>query len=147
MVVAACTLFLSVLVVDGRHDYRIVGDGLADQRALAAKVRTTRGGTASIWAVGCLHLLAFNHQPNYSPFGMFLDKRVQRYAGPLYRPLVDGRMPRVILWSRAGKFRFPWLKTEYEERRMPEFTRANIRLWIRKRHLASPAGMDPSTSG
>ena len=144
---ASCTFVLFVLSLRARNDYHVGGDALAAQRALAAKVHATDGGTASIWAVGCLHLLAFNHQPNYSPFGVFLDERVRRYAGADFRPLVDGRMPRVILWARAGKFRFPWLETEYDEHGSREFRRASVRLWIRKRHVTDAADTEPATPG
>jgi len=144
---ASCTLFLTVLAVRGTGNYRVHGDELGAQRQLAARVRSTDGGTASIWAVGCLHLLAFDHQPNYSPFGMLLDERVRRYAGPDFRPLSDGRMPRVILWARAGKFRFTWLEDEYEERTPPAFARESIRVWIRKRQFSDVGGPSPEIPG
>ena len=57
-------------------------DSLGRQRAIAERIRSSDPETPSVWAVGCLHLLAFNRQTNYASVGALFDARVRRAIGP-----------------------------------------------------------------
>ena len=112
--------------------------GLEAQRAAARAVGgfLERGDT--VYAVGCSHLLAFNHQDNFVPYGFFF-RGMQAYMKTKanspegYRPLDEhGRMPDIILESRGfipgGQ---EWLETEYRDITTRLFARQRIRVWKR----------------
>ena len=126
-------LFLALLVVRGFRDYPVRVDALGRQRTLAANVAQLARRHSSVWAVGCLHLLAFEHLQNHTPIGVLIDDRVVRYAKALYPELRPAPMPRVVLVARVERqVRPAWLGAEYRERTTKAFAREGVSVWIRK---------------
>jgi hypothetical protein len=120
-------------------------DVLAIQREVAAKVRSPDPEQPNVWAVGCLHLLAFNRQANFTQVGALFDARVREAVGADYRPLRDGRMPRVVLTARLGKkIRPAWLTDEYANLTPHEFDEEGVNVWLRRSDTGAGAGAPPS---
>ncbi len=98
-----------------------------DTRTLAEQIRAGRIVSAllersdAVWAVGCTHLLGFNHADNWLPIGFFFDDIIQRIAADEdWRPLRDGRLPEILLLSRGmypGAQR--WMHGRYRELDIP----------------------------
>src|SRR6185503_18111336 len=93
--VAAAAAWLVVLQIHRRNVFWTGGIHLAAQRDLAKQVDFLYDDYGTVWAVGCLHLLALSHHENFSPFGMLIDPKVREYmtrdAPPgKYLPLRDG---------------------------------------------------------
>ena len=93
---------------------------LGEQKSVAREVgsRYLDQGK-SVYALGCTHLLAFNHVDNYVKYGFFF-RGVPRFFADHYggnaRPIRNGKMPDVILYSRARKLPGrSWVTEEYVE--------------------------------
>jgi len=112
--------------------------GLIAQRAAGRAVGEFLARGESVYAVGCTHLLAFNHHDNFVPYGFFFRgmpayMKTKANSPDGYRPLDEhGRMPDIILESRGfipgGE---AWLETEYREITTRVFARQRIRVWKR----------------
>jgi len=113
---------------------------LADQYRLGREVGKLISYGYTIYAVGCTHLLAFNRVNNYVPYGYFF-RRINRFivdearrttGRRVYMPLVDGRLPEVILLSRWfipwGR---TWLERDYQEVTTRDYRRQGISVWMR----------------
>jgi len=142
VVAALACAGLAVLAMIGHWDYRHLR-GLRDQRRLAQTVGRLIDAGFSVYAVGCTHLLAFNHVDNFTPYGLFFrgvaESLQVRTSGRGYRPLRDGRMPDVILVSRGTYLREqPWFETEYARAKRGDFGNQSVQVWLRV-HRESPA--------
>ncbi len=138
-----------------------------DQKDLAKQVELLADQYGPVWAIGCPHLLAFNHTANHTPYGLLIDRKLTDYilrkAGEEpYMPLKDGRLPGVILVARGGERKIvPWLPYEYFHMPDTAFAKQGIRLWLRRparparlenpmrpaawRRVTLPPGADAST--
>jgi hypothetical protein len=112
---------------------------LQDQIALAGEVAKLAAKYGPVWAIGCPHLLAFNHMDNQTPYGLLIDPKVRAHIAQLtdgkpYYPLKDGKMPGVILTARGGERKvIPWLPRYYEELPRPDFKSQGIHVWLRRK--------------
>ncbi len=131
-VVLAALLLLATVRVPR---YRITLD---DQRRAAATVSEWREQGSTVYAVGCLHLLALAHMDNYHRYG-FLPYRTRVYImddeirkGRRFGPLDDAPAPDVILWSRL-RFNpvFSKVKRNYSEMTRPWPQRQGVSVWLR----------------
>jgi hypothetical protein len=136
LVAAGCAVVLVVLAADGHWDFRRI-NGLAEQRRLGEAVGRLLDAGYSVYAVGCTHLLAFNRTDNYTPFGFFfrgVGEYIQvKTSGRDYRPLRDGKPPRIILLSRGKYFdELQWFRRRYVRAKRDDFTGQSIEVWLRK---------------
>lgn len=128
-------LTLCVLAALGNWNFRYIG-GLHQQRKLGEAVGRLLDGGFTVYAVGCTHLLAFNHADNFTPYGFFFrgvgESLQVRTSGRGYRPLRDGRMPDVILISRGTYIREqPWFDAEYSRAKRDDFGNQSVQVWLR----------------
>jgi hypothetical protein len=150
-VAALAIVGLSLLAALGHWDFRYL-HGLQDQRRLGQEVGELLDAGFGIYAVGCTHLLAFNHVDNFTPYGFFFrgvaESLQVRTSGRGYRPLRDGRMPDVILVSRGTYLREqPWFDTEYARAKREDFGRQAVQVWLRVRRGSHDVSRDsPGTS-
>jgi hypothetical protein len=107
------------------------------QQRLAGRVGEMLRAGDSVWAIGCTHLLAFNHVSNFVEYGFFfrgMERYLQRLHGAREMRLrPDGELPDVVLLSRARPERLDNLLARYYER-VPdeEFERQYIRVFRRR---------------
>ncbi len=110
---------------------------LESQYALGRQVGEMLEAGKTVYAVGCTHLLAFNHVDNHVNMGFFFrgTKRwiaKNRNSPDGYRPLKDGEMPDVILVSRSFvPGGYGWLESEYREITTESFRRWRVRAYER----------------
>jgi hypothetical protein len=83
-----------------------------------------------VWAIGCTHLLAFNHVDNWNSYGFFFDDVIQEILREGdWKPMKDGELPPIILLSRGL---YPgariWLSGNYEELTTEPFKEQRIRV-------------------
>jgi hypothetical protein len=135
LVAGAALAGLAVLAFSGHWNYRDL-QGLTRQRESAVTVGKLLDAGFGVYAVGCTHLLAFNHADNFTRYGFFF-RGVAEFlqvstGGRGYRPLRDGEMPDVILVSR-GKYieDQPWLQAEYTRAQREDFGGEPVRVWLR----------------
>ncbi len=127
-------LFVSVVGDTASKPFK-VRFTLEEQQRLGASLAPLLAEGASVYAVGCTHLLAFNHVDNHVHYGYFF-RRINRYVvrhsdGP-FRPLKDGRAPDYIVKSRWFFPRgLPWLKREYRRIALAGGRRQHVSLWRR----------------
>lgn len=119
---------------------------LADQRALASEVGRFLDAGMSVYAVGCTHLLAFNHADNFVPYGFFfrgLDRYLLFRLGMLpYMPYRRGELPDVLLASRSRIDRpTSWVPRHYREQPDARFNALGIRVWFRQDAQAAGQSM------
>jgi hypothetical protein len=107
---------------------------LPAQREVARAVSAYLGEGGGVWAVGCTHLLAFNHAANWLPYGFFfrgLNSYLTAESGrPTFTPERGGAWPRYILESRglpAGNAQ--WLAQRYERIAPEGFAGQGIRVF------------------
>ncbi len=138
-VTAVLAIAIGSLVVERRSYFGGVdGPNLARQRQLAVELKKLADEHGTLWATGCLHLLAFNHMDNFVPYGLLVDPRVRAYmlrkaGGTAYYPLKDGKLPKVILTSRGGeRAAMPWLTRLYAPQKRPDFKVNGIQVWFLK---------------
>jgi hypothetical protein len=137
---------LVVLFATGRWDFRAI-KGLTAQREAATALGEILDAGYSVYAVGCTHLLAFNHASNYTPFGFFF-RGVEEYLyvktqGRGYTPLRDGKLPDVVLVSRGTYLgKQPWFEREYIQARRREFRAQAVQVWLRSHRGASRVSRD-----
>lgn len=139
-----CALGLLTLVVSGatkfESDYT-----LTDQFALGEKVNRHLSKGSAVYAIGCTHLLAFNHVDNFTNFGFFFRGMPAYLADlnpgrPTYVPLKDGRLPDVVLLSRrAPPGAEGWIGREYVQVLDGDFRSQGITVLTRSTRRASPA--------
>ena len=130
-------LALLVLAVCGHWNYRDIR-GLSEQRKLAAAVGRLLDVGYSVYAVGCTHLLAYNHADNFTPYGFFFRGVAESLqvstGGRGYRPLRDGKLPDVMLISRGTYLEEqPWFATEYARAKRGDFGNQSVQVWLRVR--------------
>jgi hypothetical protein len=134
-VAALSMVGLSLLAALGHWDFRYLR-GLHEQRRLGEAVGKLLDGGFGVYAVGCTHLLAFNHVDNFTPYGFFFRGVAESLqvstSGRGYRPLRDGKMPDVILISRGTYLREqPWFDTEYARAKRDDFGNQSVQVWLR----------------
>lgn len=133
----ACAALVAVLAVRGHWNFRELR-GLSAQRHLAETIGRFLDAGYTVYAVGCTHLLAFNHANNHTPFGFFF-RGVAEYlqvktSGRSYRPLKDGRLPDIILLSRAKYLPDqPWFQRNYVRAKRDDFGEQMVQVWLRLR--------------
>jgi hypothetical protein len=116
----------------------IGGPDLERQRQLAHEVKKLADERGSVWAFGCLHLLAFNRMENFLPYGMLIDPKLRAYIlsksqDGLFIPLRNGKLPDVILAARGGERQLmPWLPRVYEVQKRPDFKASGIQVMFLK---------------
>lgn len=145
-VAAVSILTLCVLAAGGNWNFRYLG-GLHQQRKLGEAVGRLLDGGFTVYAVGCTHLLAFNHADNFTPYGFFFrgvgESLQVRTSGRGYRPLRDGRMPDVILISRGNYIREqPWFEAEYTRANREDFGNQSVQVWLRTRRGSREVSRD-----
>jgi hypothetical protein len=115
-------------VLYGRSDIT-----LADQKLAAAALSLYREERGSVWVVGPVHLLALEGENNWVSYGFFWDDLERRVDIRNWRPLVEDRMPEVVVTGRGLDPGSPgWREAEYVER-TPIFLRAQrIRVFLRR---------------
>lgn len=112
--------------------------GLDEQRQLAQRVGEYLRSGKSVYAVGCVHLLALNHASNHLPYGFFFrgvePYLLSRSHGSFFEPARDGKMADVVLISRSDIYPVPdrkyWLGTRYVQLKDRAFNAQGIRVWI-----------------
>jgi hypothetical protein len=137
---AGCLLVaIGSLAVQRRNYFGGVGGpDLQRQRQLAAEVKKLADERGTLWAFGCLHLLAFNRMENFLPYGMLIDPKLRAYIQSkspdgLFIPLRNGKLPDVILAARGGERQLmPWLPRIYEVQKRPDFKANGIQVWFLK---------------
>jgi hypothetical protein len=145
--VAALSLVaLSLLAALGHWDYRYLR-GLHAQRKLGEAVGKLLDAGFGVYAVGCTHLLAFNHVDNFTPYGFFFRGVAESLqvgtGGRGYRPLRDGKMPDVILISRGTYLREqPWFEAEYARAKRDDFGNQSVQVWLRVRRGSGSVSRD-----
>ena len=139
VLIGVCAAALALLAVSRAGDRASLERrySLADQLDAGSRVGELLDEGLSVYAVGCTHLLAFNHVSNFVPFGFFfrgLSPYIeQRFGTPIYLPYRDDRPPDVILASRSGLTGADqWLRENYRETPEPLFAAQGIRVWRRE---------------
>jgi hypothetical protein len=151
-VAALSLLGLLVLASSGHWNFRDIR-GLSEQRKLGEAVGRLLDAGFSVYAVGCTHLLAFNHADNFTSYGFFF-RGVPEFlqvstGGRGYRPLRDGKLPDVILVSRGTYLKEqPWFETEYARAKREDFGNQSVQVWLRVRRENGGLSRDtPGPSG
>jgi len=130
-------------VNDARQDaaaFPVRGTKLEDQRALAKTVDIYRDHRGSVWVIGALHLLAFNHLDNHVSHGYLSPRLEAAYGFATWRPLRDGRMPEIIIVTkRILPGRRDWLSAEYQDITTIPFSRNQLRVFSRRHDSATIA--------
>lgn len=103
---------------------------VASQIALGREVGELLRDYDGVWAIGCTHLLAFNHVDNWNSYGFFFDDVIQEILREGdWKPMKDGELPPIILLSRGL---YPgariWLSGNYEELTTEPFKEQRIRV-------------------
>ncbi len=132
-----CMVTMAFAVNDRRDLFPVGGETRADQEAVAKHMDLLAEEHGPVWAIGCVHLLAYLHRDNHSKFGMLLDPRVAEYAvrsgNGSFLPLEKGVPPGVILVARSDvRGVVPWLEDRYVLRNYPMFRSRGINVWIRR---------------
>ncbi len=114
---------------------------LASQLALGREVASQLGEGGGVWAVGCTHLLAFNHAGNWLPYGFtfrgVVDFLAAESGRSAFTPEREGAWPRYILVSRglpAGSEQ--WLPAHYDDVTPAGFAAQGIQVF--RRRAAAP---------
>jgi len=142
---------LAVLAFSGHWNFRDL-QGLSRQRKGADAVGKLLDAGFGVYAVGCTHLLAFNHADNFTRYGFFF-RGVAEFlqvstGGRGYRPLRDGEMPDVILVSRGNYIEEqPWFHTEYARAQSEDFGGEPVRVWLRVRRGSRASIRDNRETG
>ncbi|RMD81136.1 MAG: hypothetical protein D6815_12525 [Candidatus Dadabacteria bacterium] len=111
--------------------------GLNAQRKEAAAVTEWLEAGLSVYAHGCVHLLALAHANNYVRYGFMLRGLPEYWRDTFsargFAPRREGKLPDVVLWCR-GKERYaePWLERFYRRAGRPYFGKGES-VWISKR--------------
>jgi hypothetical protein len=111
---------------------------LSNQYRLAAVVRQYLQDNEDVYAIGCTHLLAFNHSENWIIYGSFfrgLDDFIAHKTGAdIFRPVKNNTWPSIILLSRRPpRGSKNWLGALYTDITPPEFKRQHIRVFRLKK--------------
>jgi hypothetical protein len=121
---------------DARRDaaaFPVRGTNLDEQRALAKTVDIYRDHRGSVWVIGALHLLAFNHLDNHVSHGYIGTRLEPAYGFATWRPLRDGRMPEIIVvTNEVLPGRRDWLAAEYQDITTIPFSRDHLRVFSRR---------------
>jgi hypothetical protein len=146
----ACIAAIAIMLVAGRWNFRDM-DGLAAQRRAAEALGEIMRAGYTVYAVGCTHLLAFNHTNNFTPFGFYFrgvsDYLHAKTHGRGYVPLRDGKMPDVILVSRGTYLdKQPWFEREYMRSRRAEFSSQLVQVWLRLRRPTTVSRDNPESA-
>ena len=139
---AAVSAAMALAVVhDARRDaasFPVRGTKLEDQRALAKTVDIYRDHRGSVWVIGALHLLAFNHLDNHVQHGYIGARLEVAFRFATYRPLRDGLMPEIIIvTNEVLPGRGDWLRSEYQDITTIPFSRNHIRVFSRRHDPAT----------
>ena len=98
---------------------------LPEQYRLAERVGEFVAEGQSVYAIGCPHLLAFNHVNNWTNFIYFSkgqQKLILHETGETFRPAQNGVWPSIILMARrAPDGSKEWLEEKYEDVTTPDF--------------------------
>lgn len=152
LVAGFSVLGLSALALAGHWNYRYL-HGLSEQRRLGAALGKLLDAGFSVYAVGCTHLLAFNHVDNFTPYGFFFrgvpESLQVSTGGRGYVPLRDGKLPDVILVSRGTYLnQQPWFESEYARAKRADFGNQSVQVWLRIRRGGNGVNRDiPAPSG
>ena len=135
-IVAVAAVALLVLLA-GQLPRKEFSLDLALQRRLASRVGAMLDAGDSVWAIGCTHLLAFNHANNFVRYGFFFRGMEaylrRRHGGRELRLRTDGELPDVVLLSRARPERLDsLLARHYDAVPDAEFEQQYIRVFRRR---------------
>jgi hypothetical protein len=118
------------------------GPSLTQQRALAAELTELSEQYGTVWAIGCVHLLALNRTGNFLPYGLLIDPNVRTYmmskaGGKPFVPLDEnGKLPGMILVARGGERKvMPWLPRLFERVENIRFKSNGISIWVQRRNV------------
>ncbi|MFN2377178.1 MAG: hypothetical protein ABR538_11615, partial [Candidatus Binatia bacterium] len=122
------------LQMRGDDAARVTGPyDLADQRALAERLKEDGEKLGSIWAYDAVHLLALVHLDNHVPYGLFWDDVRSVMVVDRYLPRKDGRMPGIIVhFGDPPPGSAVYLGSEYVEATDPVFAGQGLRVWHRR---------------
>jgi hypothetical protein len=127
-------VYLIALIVTGIMLKPAADYTLNDQLALASKVKQMLDDNETVYAIGCTHLLAFNHSENWMKYGFFfrgVEEFVAEETGiDTFMPVKEGAMPSIVLLSRRPpRGSESWLDSLYTEQEIPAFNRQGIRVF------------------
>jgi hypothetical protein len=130
---AAASCLYTLAQVDWQ-EYR--GPVLPRQYEVAARVGAMLDAGKSVYAVGCTHLLAFNHVNNWVKYGFFFrgmtDYTEARYGRP-YVPYRNDELPDVILLSRGRSSGLvSWLPRRYRQLDNSVLGTHSVSLWVKR---------------
>jgi len=129
------TVFVGLGLRDAYNDVRRSSggrQGLEAQRAMGRLVSMYHDHRGSVWALGSVHLLAFNHRDNWTPVGN-VGHETSQLDMKTYRPLRDGKMPEIIVTGRGLRPGFnSWLPGEYNDITPVPLAAARIRVYSRR---------------
>lgn len=120
-------------------------NGLASQREAAQRIAELAESGKTIYAIGPLHLLALERINNFTRYGFF-PLRIRAHMNDRMRkekpllPLVDGKLPDVVLVSRMeyrGNTR--WLEQYYKLKRKGPLRSQYTEVWKRIPEREPPA--------
>src|SRR6185369_9094271 len=110
---------------------------LESQYAQARLVNLYYDHRGSVWGLGAVHLIGFNHRDNWTPVGNFGRETVELDTRT-WRPLRNEKMPEIILAGRGLRPGFQtWLMTEYIDITPAVLARDRIRVFSRRIGVAS----------
>jgi hypothetical protein len=110
---------------------------LSDQYRLAEDVGSFLAEGKTVYCIGCVQFLAFNHAENWISQGIF-SKPVNMYlrdkaGGGIFEPTINGEWPEIVLLGRvapAGSQK--WLSERYVDITSDPFRRQDIRVFALK---------------
>jgi hypothetical protein len=116
------------------QEYR--GPVLPRQYEVAARVGSMLDSGRSVYAVGCTHLLAFNHVNNWVNYGFFFrgmsDYTEARHGSP-YVPYRNDELPDLILLSRGRSSGLvSWLPRYYRRLDNHVLATHSISVWTKR---------------
>ncbi len=110
---------------------------LESQYAQARLVNLYYDHRGSVWGLGAVHLIGFNHRDNWTPVGNFGRETVELDTRT-WRPLRNEKMPEIILAGRGLRPGFQtWLMTEYIDITPAMLARDRIRVFSRRSGVGS----------
>ncbi len=128
-----CLFFLLALIIIGPAKTKFPYT-LSDQYRLAATVGQFLEDNESVYAIGCAHLLAFNHAENWMKYGSFFgyydDFIAHKMGTDIFRPVKNDTWPSIILLSRRRPLGSrQWLAARYTDITPPEFKYQRIKVF------------------
>jgi hypothetical protein len=142
--------YLALLSVHGMRRWPSLPFTVQDQIRNGATLRRILDEGESVFASGCVHLLAFAHSENWVRYGV-PSPQLDRYLADKHHvdvwvPEKDGARPSIVLVSRGGPQGIEiWLERNYVQVRAPEFERERVRVFRMRGDDSSEALLRPGS--